>query len=594
MAETKPSLGQGSENDHIREDAIGGTSLDRRYYRSFRFLGSMVAFSLSLCGSYVGYLLPVGILTIINADIGPDANYPMIAVAWTISNALGNLLVGRLSDIFGRRYFLLVGNALGLLGFIVSAVARNISSLIGASVLIGLAASVSLTFYSAAGELVPIKDRGYWYFAIFVPVIPFGMFSAWLAHNFVLIATWRWCYYLAIIIQGVAVILLAVAYFPPSVEQLHSEKSRRQLISEIDYLGIFLYTAGTVLFLLGVSWGGSTYPWKSSEVIACLVVGGVTLILFFTWEGFGHPTSPLLPVKFLVGDKRGFFFPAILGGVDSMFYYGLTLIWPTQVNTVYTTGLRTEGWLASILSAASQTGTMVATLVFYRMGHQRIALGVAFTIMVGLTGGLTVTNPTNRALAIGLVTPAGFCIGFSETIILMLGQACRDPHMIGLAVGTLGFLRLLFGAVAQALYTTILSNRLATTLPRRITEFAVNAGLPTSALPDLFQAVATQDPDALNTVPNITSSVIEAVTMGQKFAYADAFSSVYWTAFAFGAVGVVLTPFVRKDVNDEMTAYVPKKLRGVLDDGKVADGKDLEFEKGQSTTHVDHHLAKSA
>src|ERR1700761_2603348 len=86
-------------------------------------------------------------------DLGPDSNYVLIPVVWTICSGLGYLIVGRLSDIFGRRYFVIGGNTLGLIGFIVCATAQNIGAMIGGNVFVGLSASVSLTFYSAAGEL---------------------------------------------------------------------------------------------------------------------------------------------------------------------------------------------------------------------------------------------------------------------------------------------------------------------------------------------------------------------------------------------------------------------------------------------------------
>lgn len=62
----------------------------------------------------------------------------------------------------------------------IAATAQNISTLIGASVFIGIAAAVQLSYTMIIGELVPIKDRGYWYAVTLVPVIPFAFFGAFL------------------------------------------------------------------------------------------------------------------------------------------------------------------------------------------------------------------------------------------------------------------------------------------------------------------------------------------------------------------------------------------------------------------------------
>jgi hypothetical protein len=80
----------------------------------------------------------------------------------------------------GRRYFVIGGNVLGLIGAIMSATAKNINTLIGASVFIGFQGAVGLSYFMLVGELVPIKDRGFWYFAILIPCTPFALFGAYI------------------------------------------------------------------------------------------------------------------------------------------------------------------------------------------------------------------------------------------------------------------------------------------------------------------------------------------------------------------------------------------------------------------------------
>ena len=54
-------------------------------------------------------------------------------------------------------------------------------------------------------------------------------------------------------------------------------------MKSLDYPGISLYISGLVLLLLGISWGGSKYPWKSAEVLATIVIGAILLVLFGLW-----------------------------------------------------------------------------------------------------------------------------------------------------------------------------------------------------------------------------------------------------------------------------------------------------------------------
>lgn len=86
-------------------------------------------------------------------------------------------MVGRLGDIFGRRYFLIGGQTLGFIGALVCAKATDIPTVIGGTVLVGLAGAVQLTFTFVVAELVANKDRakvdGYLFMAI-IPLSSMG------------------------------------------------------------------------------------------------------------------------------------------------------------------------------------------------------------------------------------------------------------------------------------------------------------------------------------------------------------------------------------------------------------------------------------
>ena len=75
------------------------------YWRSPRFLGSMAAISLGFCGGTGGYALIAPVLGDINNDLGPSDNIAWVSIVYILSEAVFFLLVGRLSDIFGRRWF---------------------------------------------------------------------------------------------------------------------------------------------------------------------------------------------------------------------------------------------------------------------------------------------------------------------------------------------------------------------------------------------------------------------------------------------------------------------------------------------------------
>ena len=173
-------------------------------------------------------------------------------------------------------------NVLGLVGCIVGSTANSINQLIGANACNGLAAAGQLSFGIILGELVPNKQRGPIVVLCFVSSLPFAVFGPVIARAFILHTSsrWRWSYYIGIILEAITLVLYQFLYHPPRFDQLHEGKTRWQQFKELDFVGTFLFIAGFVIFIIGLSWGGQAYPWKSSEVIATLVVGGCLIIGF--------------------------------------------------------------------------------------------------------------------------------------------------------------------------------------------------------------------------------------------------------------------------------------------------------------------------
>lgn len=111
---------------------------------------------------------------LINEDIGPDANISWVATVWTLGSAIGFLLVGRLSDIFGRKWMVMGTTGLGLIGCIIGCRAQNVTMLIVANGFNGLGAAGQLSFGIVLGELVPNKQRGPIISLVFFSSMPFA------------------------------------------------------------------------------------------------------------------------------------------------------------------------------------------------------------------------------------------------------------------------------------------------------------------------------------------------------------------------------------------------------------------------------------
>ncbi|PYH65808.1 MFS general substrate transporter [Aspergillus vadensis CBS 113365] len=132
---------------------------------------------LGLLAAIAGFAFPAPLLAIINQDIGPSADISWVSLTYTLTIAVGLTLIGRITDIFGRRYIFIGGGVLGTVGSIVCARADSVNTLIGGMTLIGLAASTQVSYFYVVAELVPMKYRFAANSLMYVFTTPGGAFA---------------------------------------------------------------------------------------------------------------------------------------------------------------------------------------------------------------------------------------------------------------------------------------------------------------------------------------------------------------------------------------------------------------------------------
>ena len=77
---------------------------------------------------------------------------------------------------------------------------------------------------------------------------------------------------------------------------IHTPKTPiRKGLKAVDWLGSLTMVAGVIMFLLGLEWGGITYPWGSATVLCLLIFGVLTMCLFLVIENRLAP-YPLMPL----------------------------------------------------------------------------------------------------------------------------------------------------------------------------------------------------------------------------------------------------------------------------------------------------------
>lgn len=71
------------------------------------------------------------------------------------------------------------------------------------------------------------------------------------------------------------------------------------MITRIDWPGVVLSLAGSIVLVFALQQGGVQFPWRSGAIIACLVAAGLCWIAFGAWEAFltkGKSKIRMIPI----------------------------------------------------------------------------------------------------------------------------------------------------------------------------------------------------------------------------------------------------------------------------------------------------------
>ena len=121
-------------------------------------------------------------------------------------------------------------------------------------------------------------------------------------------------------------------------------KNKMKQLKTLDWVGIFLFSTGLVVMLIGLNWGGSVYPWKSGHVLGMFLGGVATLVLFGFWEAYSGLQYPLIPMRLF--KNIPYDANVACASLAAIVYYANSIIWPGMVGSMFTTDITEIGWLS--------------------------------------------------------------------------------------------------------------------------------------------------------------------------------------------------------------------------------------------------------
>ena len=205
------------------------------------------------------------------AELGGIEYFSWVFSMFLLTSSVPAVLIGKLSDSYGRRPFFLMGMVIFMVGSLFSGLARSIFHLIVSRGVQGLGGGMILVVSNASvGDLFAPQSRARWQGFLQGVFGVSSLFGPFLGGYIVDNADWRWVFWIFLPMGLLALSLIYKLY--PQVE--------RKQIEETDYYGTLLMTMFAISLLLSLTWGGKQYAWASPVIISLLAVSLLTFMVF--------------------------------------------------------------------------------------------------------------------------------------------------------------------------------------------------------------------------------------------------------------------------------------------------------------------------
>ncbi|KAG8412656.1 hypothetical protein J3459_013901 [Metarhizium acridum] len=385
------------------------------------------------------------------------------ALASWISN--GNFLLtlamgpifGSLGDRLGKKWFLVGGALLGVVGSTISGSANRIAAIVGGNILTGIANAGCIVSISCIQEITPNKHRPWAMGVSQAMASAFVVLGTFLAAAFVRdnvggLGGWRWAYYFNGIIYGLTAVAIGVSYFPPR-PVLGRHQVRREIITGVDYLGILLMAGSFASLITGLTWGGTTYPWDSPRIIATLTAGCVGLAFFGLYEAFMVKEGILDHRLF---QTRNFPILMLVCAIDGMLLLGVNVAFSQEAYDLFTQDAVGIATIISPYLILSTFGCIPAgcIMAFTRSYRAFLVAALSWWLM-----GLVTAGRKSWSYAFSALFGAGTAV---TTTIPVTALALSIPsYLMGTAVTVSISCRALGGIVGITVFTSVYNNKYA-------------------------------------------------------------------------------------------------------------------------------------
>ena len=526
----------------------------------------LTMFLASLDQTVVGTALPR-----IVTDLNGASLYSWVVSAYLLSSTVTVPVYGKFSDVFGRKVMLIIGVCLFLVGSWLSGASQNMNELIAFRTIQGLGAGALFPIVMATiADLYSPRERGRFqglFGAVFALSFIVGPFiGGWITDHI----SWHWVFYVNVPFGVASLVVLATV--------LPSAGRRQASIRDLDYVGIVLFTAGVVPFMLGltnkgnVNSSGQLANWTDPNVGGLIAVGLVILAVFLVAES--RAKEPILPLDLFRDRDYAVSMAAVFAFGIAMF--AAVIFMPRFYQTVRGISATASGYYIWPLLVGLMGGSIGSGLLISKIGRYKwLMTGGAVVMLVGgflmthITAGVSDWELWGWMLMLGLgigPTMAGYTVVIQNSVPM---------NRLGVATSTLTFLRQIGASVGLAAAGTIFSSSFANRLPTNLAAEGVPQPLIAQLvkLSGALQNVGNGRVLLEHLLPGPLQALIPKVIAGANNALALSIGDLFWITIVSGVLGLGFTLLLR-----DRPLKTAEELRSVAIAGGGADGRGVAAE----------------
>lgn len=392
------------------------------------------------------------------AELHGFEHYAWVTTAYLLTSTAVVPIVGKLSDLYGQRRFLIGSAVAFVVASMLCGLAQSMTQLIVFRGLQGLAGGTLMAIvFTTISVVYPPAQRGRvqgLFSAVFGLASVLGpLLGGYLTDHL----SWRAVFYVNLPV-GAVVVALLLAAFPA----YRAAAPRRP----IDFAGAVALVLAVTPLLLALSWGGREYAWTSPVILGLLAVAGAMTAVFVAIER--RAAEPIIPLELVHEPLVALSMVALLLMVMGMF--AAILMVPLFAQGVLGQSATGSGTLLMPLTLAMVATSVLGGQLVSRTGRYRLVavagIGCAALGMFLLSRmGPDTAQPTlvRNLLLLGLG------LGPVMPLFTLIAQNAVELRQIGVATALAQFTRSIGSTLGVALAGWLLTVRfdaaLAHTLP---------------------------------------------------------------------------------------------------------------------------------